>query len=262
MRKIFLAAGVAGLISLGIASSAPAADETVVLPEQAWSFDGVFGTFDRASAQRGFQVYHDVCAKCHSMDLLSYRNLEELGLSADQVKAIAAADQVMDRDDRGMPVIDDSGKVVMRPAPPTHPFAPPDKTVTSALLPAIPPDLSLMVHAREDGENYVFDLLAKGYVTPPEGWDPAANYNLYFPGHRIAMPPPLAEGAVTYADGTVATLDQEARDIVNFLEWAADPNLEERHRTGLKVILFLIVLTLVLYAAKRRIWSDLHKGEH
>jgi ubiquinol-cytochrome c reductase cytochrome c1 subunit len=261
MRKIFLAAGLAGLVSLGAAGPAPAAEETIALPTQAWSFDGVFGTFDRAAAQRGFQVYHDICAKCHSLDLIAYRNLEELGFSEEQVKAIAAGDQVVDRDDRGMPVTDDSGKIVMRPGRPSDRFAQPDKAITSA-LPALPPDLSLIARAREDGENYVFALLAKGYETPPAGWDPSANYNKYFPGHRIGMPPPLADNAVTYADGTAATLDQEVRDVVNFLEWTADPNLEERHRTGLKVILFLIAMTLVLYAAKRRIWSDVHKDEH
>jgi ubiquinol-cytochrome c reductase cytochrome c1 subunit len=256
MRNIFLAAG---LLSLAIATSAQA-QEAAAPPKQEWSFEGVFGGFDRAAAQRGFQVYHDVCAKCHSLRLISYRNLEELGFSAEQVKAIAAGDQVIDLDDRGMPVVDDQGKVVMRPGRPSDRFATPDKAVTSA-LPAVPPDLSLMVRAREDGENYVFALLAKGYENPPANWDPSANYNRYFPGNRIGMPQPLADGVVTYADGTAATVDQEVRDVVNFLEWAAEPNLESRHRTGLKAILFLIAMTLVLYAAKRRIWSDVHKDE-
>ncbi|MGE5203002.1 MAG: cytochrome c1 [Acidobacteriota bacterium] len=257
MRKIFLAAG---LVAIGLAVPAHA-QEAAAPAKQEWSFEGAFGTFDRAAAQRGFQVYHDICAKCHSLRLLSYRNLEELGFSADQVKAIAAGDQVMDLDDRGMPVIDDNGKVVMRPGRPSDRFAAPDKAVTSA-LPAAPPDLSLMVRAREDGENYLYALLAKGYDNPPANWDPSANYNRYFPSNRIGMPQPLTDGAVTYADGTAATVDQEVRDVVNFLEWAADPNLEERHRTGLKVILFLIAMTLVLYAAKRRIWSEVHKDEH
>lgn len=261
MRKLFLAAGLTGLLSLGVAASAPAAEESIAIPKQVWPFDGVFGTFDRASAQRGFQVYHEVCAKCHSLSLLSYRNLGELGFTEEQVTAIAAGDQVVDRDDHGMPVTDDSGKVVMRPGRPSDSFAVPDKSVTSA-LPAPPPDLSVMARAREDGENYLFALLAKGYDSPPANWDPSAIYNKYFPGHRIGMPPPLADNTVTYTDGTDAKLDQEVWDVVNFLEWAADPNLEERHRTGLKVILFLIPLTLILYASKRRIWSDVHKDEH
>jgi len=253
MRKIFLAAGLAGLVSLGVAASAPAAEETAEPPSQSWSFDGIFGTFDRASAQRGFQVYHEVCAKCHSLSLLAYRNLEELGFSAEQVKAIAAGDQILE--------LDSEGKYGSRPARAADHFAVPDKAVVSA-LPALPPDLSVVVRARPDGENYVYALLALGYDNPPANFDPSAIYNRYFPSNRISMPPPLVEGAVTYADGTAATVDQQARDVVNFLEWAADPNLEERHRTGLKVILFLIAMTLVLYAAKRRIWSDVHKDEH
>lgn len=249
MRNIFLAAG---LVAIGLAASAHA-QEGAAPPKQEWSFEGVFGTFDRASAQRGFQVYHDVCAKCHSLNLLAYRNLGELGFSEDQVKAIAAGDQVSE--------MDDQGQLKPRPARPSDRFVSPDKAVTSA-LPAVPPDLSLVVRAREDGENYVYALLAMGYENPPANFDPSAIYNKYFPSNRISMPPPLVDGAVTYADGTAATVDQQARDIVNFLEWAAEPNLEERHRTGLKVILFLIAMTLVLYAAKRRIWSEVHKDEH
>jgi ubiquinol-cytochrome c reductase cytochrome c1 subunit len=257
MRKIFLTAGAAGFLTLGLVASAPA-EETISLPKQSWSFDGAFGTFDRESAQRGFQVYHDICATCHSLSLVSYRNLEELGFSADQVKAIAAEKQVAD--------IDDNGQPVQRPARPSDRFVAPyaNEKAARAVYNAVPPDLSVIVRAREDGENYLFGLLT-GYGTPPADFkapDSTLNYNRYFPGHMIAMPPPLAEGGITYADGTAATVEQQAFDIVNFLEWAAEPNLEARHRTGLKAILFLIATTLVLYAAKRRIWSAVHKDEH
>jgi len=170
----------------------------------------------------------------------------------DQVKAIAAAKQVPDTDDSGQPI--------QRPALPSDHFVAPFPNVKAARAAnngALPPDLSLMIKAREGGPDYVHGILT-GYVNAPSGFHlgDGMNYNEYFPGHQIAMPQPLSDNSVTFADGTPPLLDEEARDVVTFLAWAAEPRLEERHRTGLKAVLFLIAMTGVLYGAKRRVWSD------
>ncbi len=259
MRALAFAAGL-GLALLAGPAVAPAQEAETPLPKQAWPFEGVFGTFDRAAAQRGFQVFNEVCSNCHSLRLVAYGDLGPegpgggLGFTLDQVKAIAAAKQVADTNDQGEPTT--------RPALPADHFVPPfanDKAARAASNGALPPDLSVIVKARASGPDYVFDLLT-GYKPPPANVTVAEgmNYDEYFPGHQIAMPQPLNENSVTYADGTPATLDQEAYDVVNFLAWAAEPTLDDRHRTGIKVILFLLVMTGILYAGKRRIWADVH----
>ena len=232
-----------------------AAEETPPLPRQEWSFFGIFGTYDRASAQRGFQVYKEVCSACHPVKHLFSRDLAELGYSQDEVKAIAASYQVTDGPN-------DQGEMYQRPGRPSDPIPGPfpnDQAARVANNGALPPDLSMIAKARDGGPDYVFGLLT-GYKDPPPGFKllTGMSYNEYFPGQQIAMPPPLSDGAVTFADGTPATVPQMAHDVVTFLTWAAEPNLEHRHRTGFKVMLFLIVMAGIFYAAKRKIWATAH----
>jgi len=239
------------------AGTARAADEvaTPSPPQQSWSFDGVFGTPDLAAAQRGLQVYMEVCSACHGLKQLAYRDLSGLGLSAAEVKAVAASVTV--------PLgLNDAGEPVEGPGLPASRFRQPwpnEKAARAMYNGAVPPDLSVMVKAREDGSNYIYALLT-GYADPPAGMEmgDGMNYNKYFPGHQIAMPPPLTDDRVTYADGTKATVDQMARDVVTFLTWASDPDVVDRKRMGIRVILFLILMTGLTYAVKRKIWSDLH----
>lgn len=232
-----------------------AADETPPLPRQEWSFDGVFGTYDRASLQRGFQVYKEVCSVCHPVKHLYFRDLGEIGYSEDEVKAIAAGYQVTDGPN-------DQGQMYQRPGRPSDqipgPF-PNDQAARAANNGALPPDQSLIVKARAGGPNYVYGILT-GYKEPPADFKmlEGMNYNEFFPGHQIAMPPPLSDNAVTFADGAPATVPQMAHDVTSFLTWAAEPNLDDRHRTGFKVILFLVVAAGVFYAAKRKIWAPIH----
>jgi len=259
MRALALAAALGASLLIGPAI-AQQSQETPPLPQQEWPFDGVFGTFDRAAAQRGFQVYNEVCSNCHALRLVTYGDLGPagpdggLGFSPDEVKAIAAAKQVPDTNDQGEPTT--------RPALPADHFVPPfanEKAARAANNGALPPDLSVIVKARQGGPDYIYGILA-GYTQPPADMKmgEGMNYNEFFPGHQIAMPQPLNDNSVTYADGTQATLDQEAYDVVNFLAWAAEPTLDERHRTGVKVMLFLLALTGILYAGKRRIWAAVH----
>jgi ubiquinol-cytochrome c reductase cytochrome c1 subunit len=231
-----------------------AADETR-LPRQEWSFDGVFGTFDRASLQRGFQVYKEVCSVCHPVKHLSFRDLTQIGYSEDEVKAIAAGYQITDGPN-------DEGQMFQRPGRPSDPIPGPfpnDQAARVANNGALPPDQSLIVKARPGGSNYVYAILT-GYKEAPAGlkMQEGMNYNEFFPSHQIAMPPPLSDNAVTFADGTPATVPQMAHDVTSFLTWAAEPNLDDRHRTGLKVVLFLVVAAGVFYAAKRKIWAPIH----
>ena len=248
----------AGLL-LAAPALAPAAfaqgHESVRGPSEPWSFNGPFGTFDRASAQRGFQVYKEVCSNCHGMKEMYYRNLTGIGLSEEQVKAVAGAVEVPAG-------TDDSGNPVERPAVPSDHFRSPyanDKAARAANGGALPPDQSLIIKAREDGSNYVHALL-NGYEDAPPGVKVGDGqyYNKYFPGNQLAMPPPLHDGAVTYADGTPATVDQMSGDVVQFLTWAANPEMEQRKRMGVKVVLFLTLMTGLTYAVKKKIWKDVH----
>jgi ubiquinol-cytochrome c reductase cytochrome c1 subunit len=234
--------------------------------KMAWSFDGPFGVYDRASLQRGFQVYKEVCSACHSLGRVAFRNLAEKGgpeFSQPQASAIAASYKVpADPDEQGK-TVDANGQPLTRPAVPSDYFPPPfpnEKATRAAMNGALPPDLSLIVKAREGHENYVYSILTGfGQQPPPnEKMARGMNYNPYFPRHQIAMPPPLSNGSVTYADGTSNTIEQEAHDVVTFLTWAAEPKMEERKRTGFNVILFLLAFSTLLYFTYRRIWH----GEH
>lgn len=252
LRKLMVVLSAAGLVA---AAGPVAAAEAVALPKQQWSFNGLFGTFDRGALVRGLQVYRGVCQGCHSLKLIAFRNLREIGLTEEQVKKIAAEYEVTDGPN-------DQGEMFKRPGVPSDYFVPPfpnEKAARAANNGAYPPDLSLMVKARDGGADYVYALLT-GYREPPAGTTlgEGMQYNAYFPGHQIAMPPPLAEDAVEYADKTKATVAQMAKDVTTFLAWAAEPELETRKRMGVKVLLFLLVLTGMLYAVKRKIWADVH----
>ncbi len=246
----------ATVAALAIAAPAYAAEGGPELPKLKWSFNGAFGTFDRGEVQRGFQVYKEVCAACHSMHYVSYRNLADIGFTEAEVKAIAAANEVTAGPN-------DDGEMFQRPALPSDRFKSPyanSKAAAAANNGKAPPDLSLMAKARNGGADYIHALLT-GYekapadVQVPEG----GNYNKYFPGHIIAMPQPIAsEGQVSYEDGTKPTVDQMSRDVSAFLMWAAEPKLEARHAMGLKVIIFLVIMSFLFYGVKRRVWADLH----
>lgn len=219
-----------------------------------WPFDGYFGSVDRQAAQRGFQVYKEVCSACHGMKHLYYRNLKDLGFSDAEIKVIANGYTVTDGPN-------DEGEMFERPGKPSDKFVSPfknDQAARAAHNGALPADLSLIIKAREDGANYVYSLLT-GYQAAPADFKlmPALSYNPYFPGNQLAMPPPLSEGLVTYQDGTIASLDQMAHDVVIFLQWAAEPEMEHRKSMGLKVLIFLVFMTVFFYIAKKRVWSRL-----
>ena len=223
---------------------------------QEWSFSGIFGTFDRAAMQRGFQVYKEVCASCHSMNLLYYRNLAALGYGEDQIKAFAAEVEVQDGPN-------DEGEMFTRKGKPFDRFKAPfanDNAARFANRGALPVDLSVIIKARPHGADYIYALLTSFEETPPKGvkMPEGMFYNAAFRGGAIAMVPPLSEGAVEYQDGTKPTVPQMAKDVTTFLAWASEPELEERKSMGRMVIIFLLVLTAFLYALKRKIWSDLH----
>jgi ubiquinol-cytochrome c reductase cytochrome c1 subunit len=254
MRRALLALAVSLGIG-GLAGAASAAEEGGDLPHQDWSFQGLFGTYDRAAASRGFQVFNEVCAACHSLSLVHYRNLQDLGFTEDQVKAIAEQVQVTDGPD-------DEGEMFERPGRPSDPFKAPfanENQARAANGGAYPPDLSLITKARLGGPDYIYGILT-GYQEPPADvtLQPGMSYNIHFPGHQIAMPQPLSDDQVTYEDGTPATIHQMSHDVVTFLNWAAEPELEVRKQTGVKVLLFLIVFTGMLYATKRKIWAKVH----
>ena len=243
---------VAAIVLIG-ASPALAAEEAAPPPSMKWTFDGLFGSFDRAALRRGFQVYTEVCSACHSLRLVHYRNLAAIGFTEDQVKAIAAEVEVTDGPDA-------EGEMFDRPGLPSDRFVSPfpnDNAARAANNGALPPDLSLVTKSRIGGPDYIHGLMV-GYRDAPDDMEMSEGmeYNMYFPGHQIAMTAPLSDDLVEYADGTEATVPQMAKDVTNFLVWAAEPELEERKRMGVKVVLFLLLLTGMLFAVKRAVWSN------
>lgn len=242
-------------VTFGLAVPAFAAGGGNTPAAQNWSFDGPLGTFDRGELQRGYQVYKDVCAACHSMKYVAYRNLRDIGFSEAEVKALAATFEINDGPN-------DSGEMFQRPGLPSDKFPSPfpnEKAARAANGGAYPVDLSLVAKARAHGPDYIYAVLT-GYKPAPAGVTvgEGLNYNEAFPGHQIAMPQPLNADQVTYADGKAATVEQMARDVSAFMMWAAEPKLEARKRMGLKVMIFLIVLTGLFFAAKKRIWRNIH----
>jgi ubiquinol-cytochrome c reductase cytochrome c1 subunit len=231
------------------------AAESLDLLKNKWSFEGFFGTFDRASLRRGYQVYNEVCSGCHSMKLLSYRNLSEKGgpeFSREDSKNIAASFEVVDGPNSEGEMFTRSGRL-------SDKFVKPYLNVQAAETAnggAYPPDMSVLAKARKDGANYIYSILL-GYEDPPEGFelDEGVYYNKYMPGHSIKMPNVLFDGLLDYADGTEATTKQMAKDIVTFLAWASEPSLEARHKIGFKVILYLIILAFVVHLSLKKLWS-------
>ncbi|MBC8790584.1 MAG: cytochrome c1 [Tagaea sp. CACIAM 22H2] len=246
---------IASVLAFGLGLGAASAAEAPKPPAQKWAHTGFFGTFDRAELQRGFQVYKEVCAACHAMHQIRYRNLAGIGLSEAEIAAIAKEYEVTDGPN-------DEGEMFQRPARASDRFKSPfpnQQAARAANGGAYPPDLSLIAKNRVGGENYVYALLTGYKETPPAGVTlmDGMYYNDWFAGHQIGMAPPLSDDRVTYADGTKATLAQQARDVSVFLAWAASPHLEARNSLGVKVMIFLIILAGLLYATKRKVWRDI-----
>ena len=223
-----------------------------------WSFNGLFGTYDRNALRRGYQVYVEVCAACHSMNQIAFRNLSQPGgpeFSEAEVKALAKQYIVEDGPD-------DYGDMFERDALPKDKFPSPypnENAARAANGGAYPPDLSLITKARGGGPDYIHALLS-GYEDAPEGVEMRAGlyYNPYMPGGKIAMPIPLMDELVEYSDGTEATVEQMSLDVTHFLNWAAEPELEQRKRTGFMVLIYLTIFAGLMYFSMRKIWADQH----
>ena len=275
LRKAFAIAAVLGFTAMAQAAFAVTTEAT---PKDVhWSFEGPFGRFDQEQLQRGYKVYHDVCSSCHAMHLMSYRNLGQVGgpfydpkypnpNDNPYVKAIVADYKVPDIDS-------DTGDMIKRPATPADAFVSPfpnDAAARASNGGALPPDLSLIIKAREDGTQYVYSILT-GYKPAPAGLTVPANryYDPYMPGDMtsfwhgagpvptggfIAMPQQLTPNRVAFDDHMVATPDQEAKDVVAFLAWASEPHQSERKQLGFAVMIYLVIFTGLLYASYRRIW--------
>jgi ubiquinol-cytochrome c reductase cytochrome c1 subunit len=244
-----------GAVLLAAAPGAQAAGEARHPRDAGFGFANVFGTFDRASAQRGLQVYMEVCSACHSLHLLSYRNLRDIGLSEAEVRGIAATVEITDGPN-------DEGAMFQRPGRMSDRFRRPHANEAAARAAnngALPPDLSVMTKARPDGANYVYSLLTGYGQEPPAGMNvgDGMNYNPYMPGGQIAMGQVLNDDQIEYADGTNASADQMARDVTTFLAWAAEPELEARRQMGIRVLIFLAIAGILTYLVKKRVWADL-----
>jgi ubiquinol-cytochrome c reductase cytochrome b/c1 subunit len=247
-------------------------------PQLKWSFAGPFGKFDRGQLQRGFKIYREVCANCHGLSMIAFRNLADPGgpeFSVAQAQSVAAEYKIKDGPN-------DQGEMFDRPGRLADYFPPPFPNEQMARLSnggVLPPDMSVLAKARtyergfprfvvdmftqyqEQGVDYIAALL-KGYEKPPAGMQmaPGMQYNMYFPGHGIGMPPPISDGQVTFDDGSPATLDQYSRDISAFLMWTAEPHMEDRKRIGFQVMAFLLVFASLLYFTKKRVWADVKAG--
>jgi ubiquinol-cytochrome c reductase cytochrome b/c1 subunit len=275
MSRTILALALAGsLAGLGAVTPVAAQEhEGPVPPLQKWSFSGPFGHFDRGQLQRGFKVYKEVCAVCHGLKYVAFRNLEDLGYSEAQVKAIAAEYKIQDGPN-------DQGEMFERNGRPADYFPTPwpNENAARARYNGVPPDFSVLAKARtyergfpwflvdmftqfqEQGVDYIHALMLGYKEKPPAGFTlPAGSfYNEYFPGHALAMPPPLTDKRVEYSDGSPTTVDQYAKDVAAFMMWAAEPNLETRKRIGFQVMIFLLVFAGLLYFTKKKVWANAH----
>jgi len=249
--KIFLI-----IFIIGTSNSAYCEENKVEFIKKNWSFEGVFGTYDRASLQRGYQVYQEVCSGCHSVQHLSYRNLSEKGgpeFSLEEAKAIAAQFEITDGPN-------EDGEMFTRAGRLSDKFVSPFPNVKAAAAAndgAYPPDMSVLAKARKGGADYIYSLLM-GYEEAPTGYelDDGVYYNKYMPGQKIKMAEPISDGIVEYSDGTETTKAQIASDVTAFLVWAADPHLEARHKIGFKVFFYLIILLAMVYLSKQKVWSQ------
>ncbi len=252
MRRLRVVAALAGLIA-----AMPAAAQTLQAlpyPSQSWSFQGPFGSFDLASAQRGYAVYSQVCASCHSMKQVTFRDLAPLGLDSDEIHDIAASQPVAGGTDA-------NGNVVLRAATPDDHFRlpyPNDAAARGANNGALPPDQSRLAITVPGGVDFIAAFLTGFRDTPPDvALASGMHYNLYVPGFSTAMPDPLHDGQVKYADGTHATVPQMARDVSTYLAWTARPHLEERRRMGVRVLVYLLLLLGLVFVVKRRVWAQI-----
>lgn len=256
MRKFLIAAVAALAATIGLAGQASAAgggDVKLVAGE--WSFAGPFGYFDKGAMQRGFQVYREVCAGCHGVEYLAFRNLGDLGYNEAEIKAIAAEYEVVDGPD-------EDGEMFMRPARPADLIPSPYRNDNEARANnngALPPDLSLIAKARANGADYLYSLLI-GYEDAPSGTEvpDGMYYNNAYSGHLIAMPQPIYGDDVEYSDGSPTTPEGLAADVTHFLMWAAEPKMEVRKRIGVAAVFFLSIFLILSYMAKRRVWAELH----
>jgi len=255
LNRIILTIFISIITTLSLADSQHSHGGNTNYLKTDWNFEGIFGTFDRASLQRGYQVYQDVCAGCHSAQHLSYRNLSEKGgpeFLPEEAKAIAAQFEVTDGPN-------EDGEMFTRPGRLSDKFVKPFPNVKAAAAAnggAYPPDMSVLAKARKGGADYIYSLLM-GYEDAPAGYelDDGVYYNKYMPGNKIKMAEPISDGIVEYADGTETTKEQIAKDVTAFLIWAGDPHLEARHRMGFKVFFFLIILLTLVYLSKQKVWS-------
>jgi cytochrome c1 len=263
MMRFGIKAGLAAAImavglSAAVSTPANAAGDAKHPAEMNWQFDGLFGTYDRNALRRGFQVYKEVCASCHSLNQIAFRNLSQEGgpeFSEAEVKAIAKEYLVEDGPD-------DYGDMFERDALPRDKFPSPypnENAARAANGGAYPPDLSLITKARGGGADYIHALLS-GYEEAPEGVEIRAGlyYNPYMAGGKIAMPVPLLEELVEYSDGTEATVEQMSMDVTHFLNWTAEPELEQRKRMGFMVLIYLSIFAGLMFFSMRKIWADLH----
>jgi len=254
MRKFIIAAlAAAGLAAATAPTDALAAGGETKIIDRDWTWEGVFGHFDKAQLRRGFQVYRDVCASCHGLKQIRYRELAEIGLTEEEIKDYASMYEYQDG-------YDDMGEPKFRPGIPADrlkdPF-PNEQAARFANGGALPPDLSLITKARANGADYLYTLLI-AYEEPPEGVElmPGMYYNPAFPGHQIAMPQMIYDDGVAYEDPDAPTTKEAiSADVTAFLMWAAEPDLENRKSMGVKVMLFLIVMTALFYALKKQIWK-------
>ena len=232
-------------------------DPQISLKKQNWIFEGLFGRYDNSTLQRGLQIYQEVCSACHGMKRLRFRELKDLGFTDVQIKKYAETFEILDGPN-------ELGEMFFRPGEPSDTFVSPFKNKEEAKASfggAYPPDLSLLTKTMKNGPDYIYSLLTGYEETPPQGFEliDGLYYNPYHDGKVIAMPPPLYDNVIEYIDGTGASLHQLSYDIVIFLNWAAEPELQKRKSLGLKVLLFLIVLTLLLYVTMKEIWSRIEK---
>ena len=272
-RSIFALVLAGSLAAMALPVSAQMIEQSPP-PRLKWSFAGPFGKYDEGQLQRGFKIYKEVCANCHSLDMVSFRNLADAGgpgFTDAQVEALAADYKIKD--------LDDQGNQIERAGRPADHFPAPfaNELAAKAANGVAPPDMSTLAKARsfsrgfpwfifdavtqyqEQGPDYIAALIS-GFQDPPKGFNLPANghYNEYFPGHNIAMPPPLQDGQVTYDDGTPQTVAQYSKDVAAFMMWAAEPHLDARKRIGFQVMIFLIVFAGLMYFTKKKVWSDVH----
>ena len=231
-------------------------EEKIILKKQNWTFEGIFGRYDDLSLQRGLQIYQEICSACHGMKRLRFRELKDLGFAEDQIKKYSETFEIVDGPN-------ELGEMFIRTGETSDTFVSPYKNKEEAKVAfggIYTPDLSLLTKAMKNGPDYIYSLLT-GYEDPPKDFEltDGLYYNPYHDGKVIAMPQPLYDDAIEYIDGTNASLHQLSYDIVNFLNWAAEPELEKRKSMGVKVILFLIVLTALLYVTMKETWSRIEK---